>query len=65
MKADHITVSGPVDKRKALTTGYLKYVSHSGADGAAAYKYKLRCLAILADTDVEEIQNCSSLLDDR
>ena len=56
VKADHITVNGPDDKRKTLTTGYLKNVSYSGADGAAAYKYRLRCLAILGDTDVEEIK---------
>ena len=56
VKADHITISGPDDKCKTLTTGYLEHVSHSGADGAAAYEYKLRCLAILLDTDMEEIK---------
>ena len=54
VKADHITVSSPDDKCKTLTTGYLENVIHSGEDGTAAYRYKLRCLAILADTDVEE-----------
>ena len=38
LKANRITVSGPDDKRKTLTTGYLENVSHSGTDGAAAYK---------------------------
>ena len=56
MKVDHITESGPDDKCKTLTTGYLENVSPSGADGAAAFEYKLRCFAIMADTDVEEIK---------
>ena len=50
-------------------------ISHSGKDGAAAYEFKLRCLAILANSPVDEIKNqvdfwmsdraadCATLLD--
>ena len=31
-------------------------MSHRGADGAAAYECTLRCLVILADTEMEEIK---------
>ena len=57
VKADHITISGPDRSRKTMTTGYTENVSHSGADGAASYELKLRCLALLADSDVEDIKS--------
>ena len=57
MKVGHIAVSGPDDKRKTLIAiSYLKNVRHCGANGTAACEYKLRYLAILADTNVEEIK---------
>lgn len=56
VKADHITVSASDGKRKILTTGYLENTNHCGADSATAYEYKLRCLAVLAGTDVDEIK---------
>ena len=56
MKADHITIRGP-NERKVLTTGYLENVSHSGADGALGYELKLKSLAVLAGVDVEELKS--------
>ena len=54
VKADHITIKGPNATRKTMTTGYTENVSHTGADGAAAYELKLKCLAVLlANCDVE------------
>ena len=58
-----------------MTTGYVENISHSGRDGAAAYEFKLRCLAILANSSVDEIKSsvdfwmsdragdCATLLD--
>jgi hypothetical protein len=56
VKTDHITISGPSKPKKALTTGYLENVSHSGSDGASAYEFKLKCLSVLADCSVEELK---------
>ena len=56
VKADHITISYPYDKRKTLTTRYLENASLSVADGAAVNECKLRCLAILANTGAEKIK---------
>ena len=39
--------------RKTMTTGYSENITHSGADGTAAYERKLKCLAVLTDCDVE------------
>ena len=61
VKADHITISGPARSRKTMTTGYTENVSHSGADGAASYKLKLKCLTLLADSDVEDIKSSIDL----
>ena len=68
-------VSCPNASWKAMTTGYTENVSHAGADGAAAYKLKLKCLAVLTDCDVDDINisiafwltdrtgDCASLLE--
>ena len=58
VKADHITMSGPNVSQKTMTTGYSENISHSGADGAAAYELKLKCLATLAECDIDDIK-CS------
>ena len=55
VKADHITVSGPRE-RTFLTTGYTENISHSGQDRAKAYEFKLNCLALLADSTLDEIK---------
>ncbi len=57
VKSDHITIAGPSGTRKSLTTGYVENVSHTGEDGAKAYDFKLKCLAILAHSTVEEIKS--------
>ncbi|XP_013414654.1 uncharacterized protein LOC106176709 [Lingula anatina] len=57
VKADHITIAGPSGKRTTLTTGYVENVSHSGEDGAKAYEFKLKCLAILANSTVDELKS--------
>ena len=43
-------------KRKSLTTGYTENASHSGADGARAYEQKLKILALLADTTLDDMK---------
>ena len=48
VKADHITISSPDVPRKTMTTGYTENISHSGADGAAVYELKLKCLAVFS-----------------
>ena len=48
VKADHITISGPDVPRKIMTTGYTENISHSGADGAAVYELKWKCLAVFS-----------------
>ena len=55
IKADHITIKGPNQKRKSYTTGYAENISHSGEDGAETYKYKLGVLAALTDSSVDEM----------
>ena len=57
IKADHITVKGPNQKRKSLTTGYAENSSHSGADGALTYEYKLKVLAALTNSSMDELIN--------
>ena len=57
VKADHITTAGPSGKRKSLTTGYVENVSHSSKDGAEAYKFKLKCLAIFANSTIDELKS--------
>ncbi|KAL4219994.1 Cullin-2 [Mactra antiquata] len=42
--------------RKTLTTGYTENISHSGKDGTKAYEFKLKCLALLADTTVNDLK---------
>ena len=57
MKADHITISGPDSEQRILIAGYIENTSHSGSEGAAAYKFKLKCLAVLADSTVDEVKS--------
>ena len=57
VKADHITVSGPNMNRKILTTGYSETTSHSGEENAKIYEQKLKYLAILGDTTVDDIKS--------
>ena len=42
VKADHLFVSGPSKSKKTLTTGYSENLSHSRADGAMTYEFKLK-----------------------
>ena len=57
VKADHITSDGPSGHKKTMTTGYVENISHSGTDGATAYEFKLQCLAILANSTVQDIKS--------
>ncbi|QQP50302.1 Hypothetical protein FKW44_011259, partial [Caligus rogercresseyi] len=57
VKADHITISVAGKSRKSMTTGYTENVSHFGDDSAALYEFKLKYLALLADSDVEDIKS--------
>ena len=57
VKADHITIKGPSSKKLTVTTGYVENISHSGEDGAKAYEFKLKCLAILANSTVDEVKS--------
>ena len=56
IKADHITVHGPEDK-KSLITGFTENISHFGEDSAATYEEKLKILAILGESTLDEIKN--------
>ena len=56
VKTDHITVSGPNQARRILTTGYSENISHTGLDAAQAYTVRLKILAALADSSVEDIK---------
>ena len=56
IKADHTAVHGP-DGKKSITTGFMENISHSGEDSAATYKEKLKILAILGDSTLDEIKN--------
>ena len=56
IKTDHITVKSKSQKREFLTTGYSENISHTGKDGADAYKHKLKCLSILAKCGIEDIK---------
>ena len=56
IKADHIAVHGPEGK-KSLTNGFLENILHSGEDSAATYEEKLKILAILGDSTLDEIKN--------
>ena len=56
IKADHITVHGPEGK-KSLTTGFMENISHSGEESAATYEEKLKILANLDDSTLDEIKN--------
>lgn len=47
VKTNHITISEPHKPKKTSTSGYLKNVSHAGADGASGYEFKLKCLSVL------------------
>jgi len=55
VKTDHIAVAGPSKSRRTFTTGYVENVSHSG-HAAAAYDMKLKVLAVLSDTKVDEVK---------
>ena len=52
-----ITIAGPSGKRQSLTTGYVENISHSGEDGAKAYEFELNCLAILANSTIDELKS--------
>ena len=56
VKTDHITVSGPNQPRRILTTGYSENISHKGIDAAQAYTVRLKILAALSDSTVEDIK---------
>ena len=45
-----MTFQGPRMFRKTMTTGYSENITHSGADGTAAYERKLNCLAVMLST---------------
>ena len=57
IKTDHnITVKSMSQNREFLTTGYSENISHTGKDGADAYKHKLKCLSILAKCGIQDIK---------
>ena len=41
-----MTFEGPSMSRKIMTTGYSENITHSGADGTAAYELKMKSLAV-------------------
>ena len=57
VKSDHITIAGPSGKKNTLTIGYIENASHSSKDGTKAYEFKLNCLAILANSTVDELKS--------
>ena len=66
IKTDHITIKSKSEKRQFLTTGYIENVSHTGKDGADAYNYKLKCLSILANCEIEDLKaNINFWMSDR
>ena len=56
VKTDHITVAGLNLSRQTFTTSYVENVSHSGQDAAAAHDMKLKVLAVLSDSTLDEIK---------
>ena len=56
VKADHITIKGPGKKRRVLTTGYSETVGHSGEENAKTYNQKLKYLAVLGETSLDDIK---------
>lgn len=56
VKTDHITVCGSNQPRETFTTGFSENISHSGVDGARAYETKLKCLAALSNSSVDEMK---------
>ena len=66
IKTDHITIQGPDQKRKFFTLGFTENISHEGKVAAECYEYRLKCLAVLCNSSVEEIKdNIDFWLSDR
>jgi hypothetical protein len=66
IKTDHITIINPDKQRITVTTGYTENASHSGSDGAESYRFRLKCLAALADVTVDDIlQSIDFFMTDR
>ena len=55
IKTDHITIIGPNKQRRTVTTGYTESASHSGSGGAESYRFRIKCIAALADVKVDDI----------
>lgn len=56
VKTGHITVCGSNQPRETFTTGFSKNISHTRVDGARAYETKLKCLAALPNSSVDEMK---------
>lgn len=75
VKADHITIHGPSQEKKLFTTGFIENKSHEGKISAETYEYKLKCMAVLCNSSLDEIKeyidfwmtdrasDCSTMLD--
>ena len=57
LKSDHITIGGKDKKRQTFTTGYSEVASKAGEENAKIYEGKLKCLATLAGTTVDDIKS--------
>ena len=55
-KSNHITVNGPNIEKQTFTTGFDPNLSHKGSDSAFSINTKLKMLAVLASSSVEDIK---------
>ena len=60
VKADNITIPGEGSKRNTFTTWLPEIASHEGKEHAIVYEQKLKCLAVLSESTVDELQRLHS-----
>jgi hypothetical protein len=54
-KSNHITFNGPNTEKQTFTTGFDPNPSHKGSDSALSMETKLKMLAVLSSSTVEDI----------
>ena len=60
VKADNITIPGEGSKRNTFTTWLSEIASHKRKEHAIVYEQKLKCLAVLSESTVDELQRLHS-----
>ena len=56
-KSNHITFNGPNTEMQTFTTGFDPNPSHKGSDSALSMETKLKMLAVLSSSTVEDIKS--------